>query len=129
MTKGRPLLTAVLVASLCAGCQFGDPDAPAVHRPGDPRGSPGDRDGVVTGTVISVDGQPIEGAVLDFARVDGLPMNQMGLASLEDGSFERDLSPTTYQLTVRAEGYAEFTDEVRVDAGVRLVLEIVLRSD
>lgn len=84
---------------------------------------------MVTGTVMSIDGQPIEGAVLDFARIDGLPMNQMGLASLEDGTFERDLAPTTYRLTVRAEGYADYIEEVRVDAGVRLVLEIVLRPN
>ncbi|HEX6140470.1 MAG TPA: carboxypeptidase-like regulatory domain-containing protein [Candidatus Limnocylindria bacterium] len=83
----------------------------------------------MTGTVTNAEGQPIEGAVLDFARVDGLPMNEMGLASLEDGTFERDLAPTSYKLVVRAEGYVDYTDEVQVDAGVRLELDIVLTSE
>ena len=109
LVQSLVLLLAVVAG---AGCQGGPPGY-----------------GIISGKVSAPDGQPIASAILDFRRADGLQQTGEGRATLEDGTFDFELEATTYHLTVRAEGYAVYQDDVQVSIDQRLKLRIVLHSD
>jgi hypothetical protein len=108
-------LTLALAVTILGGCQ--SPGASGDHV-----------DGVLAGKVTDAQGHPIEDAVIQLRRVDGLPMDAMGLASLADGTFERDLEQAAYHLAVHAEGYREYREDIQIKAGFRLYLDIQLQK-
>ncbi len=110
-------LTLALAVTILGGCQSPGASASGHHV-----------DGVLAGKVTDAQGHPIEGAVIQLSRVDGLPMDAMGLASLADGTFERDLEQAAYHLAVHAEGYREYREDIQIKAGFRLYLDIQLQK-
>jgi hypothetical protein len=83
--------------------------------------------GSISGTVVDVNNDLVPGARVVLQRETGNPLT---VVSKEDGTFAfHDVTPSTaYQITVIAEGFAEWSSSVTVEPGQdKILTEIQLR--
>jgi len=79
--------------------------------------------GSVQGTVKTTNGQSIEGALV---KINTSP-NETTVTTKSDGSFAfNSLTPKTYQISVKKDGYADMSQNVDVVAGEPKTLDFVL---
>jgi carboxypeptidase family protein len=85
------------------------------------------RSGLISGTVVDEAGRAVGGARVYFASGPGTFPDMAGLTG-EDGSFALAApNAGTYAVQVHADGFAQATASVRLKAGEKRRIEVVLR--
>ena len=82
--------------------------------------------GSIQGTVVDVSGDPVSDAAI---VLNGPASERLAAIAKDDGSFAfPEVKPATYQVTITAEGFAEWNDAVTVEPGqVKTLSDIKLR--
>lgn len=122
-TSMRSLGLAVFV--ILTACQGPDLSGTTVHNSGDPLGSPSGRNGTISGRVLSQQGAPLADIPLYLEMLSPpFTSDQVGRASLSDGSFEISLPPGRYLLEAKKLDGAVASAAVTVSAAAVTSVEL-----
>jgi uncharacterized membrane protein len=80
----------------------------------------------VQGRVVSADGKPIVGAVVDAKSLDGAAVPEMLVVTDDDGRYLWALRPGEYEISVSAQGYETAAQRVTVRERTTTTLDFTL---